>query len=75
MDATNVDQAFEIILKGNHCLYVMHLDCSCVFIERYKLVHAKQLENNAQPTSGPSTGAKINIAPQEKDKEGKSSCC
>lgn len=46
-----------------------------LFIERYKLVHAKQLENNTQAAAGPSSGAKINIAPQEKEKEAKSSCC
>lgn len=57
MDATNVDQAFEIILK-----------------ERYKLVHAKQLENNSQPNV-PASGARINIAPQEKEKEKKNACC
>lgn len=73
LDATNVDQAFEIILKGNFC--IIYRKILSVFVERYKLVHAKQLENNAQPGSGPSTGAKINIAPQEKDKEAKGSCC
>lgn len=44
-------------------------------LERYKVAHAKQLEGNAEPAAGPSSGAKINIAPQETGEQPKKGCC
>jgi hypothetical protein len=46
-----------------------------ISLERYKVAHAKQLEGNAEPAAGPSSGAKINIAPQESGEQPKKSCC
>lgn len=73
LDASNVELAFQNILTGT-----LPPQCpghSLIFLEIYRIVSSKALDNSEGPQPGVNAGAKIDISPTSNTDNKKSNCC
>lgn len=77
LDSSHVEEAFTRILEGK-CQFRFTFLISSLFLERYRIVSAKQLEKvTSEPGKVPASGTRINIAPPAPGTESNKSrnCC